>query len=53
MHVDVGKRNVAHVVEPCEHHAGNPQRDDVPRRDQHVAGVEVVENFVPTRTRLT
>ena len=39
-------RRVLHVVEPREHHPGNPQRDDVPRRDQHAAGVEVVENFV-------
>ena len=40
------KRHVAHVVQPREHHSGNPQRDDVAGGDEHGPGVEEVEYFV-------
>ena len=40
------ERDIAHIVQPGQHHAGNPQRDDVAGRDEHGTWVEVVENFV-------
>ena len=46
MDVDMLKRHVAHVVQPREHHSGNPQSDDVAGGDKDGTRVEEVENFV-------
>ncbi len=40
MHVDVVERDVARELEPHEDHAGDPQEEDVARRQQHVGRVE-------------
>ena len=41
--VDLVERHFAHVVQAREHHPGDPQRDDVARRDQRAGGIELRE----------
>ena len=41
MDVDVMERHLAHVVQPGDHHAGHPERDDVAAGDQHAGRVVV------------
>ena len=45
MDTNVRERDVAHVVEPRQHHPGHPQGDDVAAGDQHAAGIEVVKTL--------
>ena len=51
MDTDMLEGDVAHVVQARQHHAGNPQGDDVSRSDQNTSGIEVVQNFILGRWR--
>ena len=48
VHMHVGERDFPAVVQPHDHHAGDPQRDDIAAGDEHAGGVEVLEHAVVT-----
>src|SRR5207253_2354872 len=46
MDVHLPERDLSHVVEAHDHHAGHPQRDDVAAGDEDASGVEVIKDLV-------
>ncbi len=46
MHMHVRERHLPHVVEAGDHHPRDPQRDDVATRDQHVAGIKLLQDGI-------
>ena len=55
MDEDLVERNFAHVVQPHQHHTGDPQGDDIAAGDKDTRGIEVLEfgcAFRPTECRV-
>ena len=48
--VDVLERHLAHEVDALHHHARDPEEDDVERRDQHRAGIELLQRRIGSRS---
>lgn len=46
VNVDMLEGYISHVVEACEHHAGDPQSDDITGGDENRTGIEVVQHSV-------